>query len=421
MSRTRSQYVFDSLAASFHYVNTSGTTLGIQNGNWASNMLWTMTDEVTPGYFGKARRAEYLPINPMSQTKYEILTDSTGSTNWEVRSNGIKQWDQVWSGHLGVPGWIYAWGATISPSWAGAVPGAPDANAALTEALANARSRGFDLLTFLAEFRKTVELITHFRSRTLSRAEKVADRARKSSDPVTAFAETWLEARYGWRILAYDIAGIQESIERLQSFRAPFVRGYGTRESSSTRTTYNAGVGSYWRSVSPSTGLVADYGRVSILATQTYRRSVHAAVILEAIIDDIIEIDPIVTAWEVVPFSFILDWFINVGDVLQAYSPFATENLLGACTTTRDEIITSCICVPGTYGNPSSGWYYAPNNNQVYELETAKVTITRAPASPSATLSFNVKLNEAKLVDLASIFIAGWAKILKEVLKPNRI
>jgi len=420
MSRSRSQYVLNTFPASFYYVPNSGTISGLKNGNLSSNMLWTMTDEVTPGYFGISRRAGYLPVNPMSQTKYSVLTDTTGSTNWEVRYNGNKAWDQYWSGHLGVPGWIYAWGAGLYPNWVGAVPGAPDANAALTEALANARSRGFDLLTFLAEFRKTVELITNFRSRTLKRAERVAARASKSSDPVSAFAETWLEARYGWRILAFDIASIQEAIGKLSAYRTPFIRGYATRESSSTRTTYNVGVGSYWRQVD-GTGLVADYGRASLLATQTYKRSVHAGVILEAVIDDIIEIDPIVTAWEVVPFSFILDWFLNVGDVLQAYTPFATENLLGSYTTTRSEIITSCVSVPGTMGNPSSGWYYLPTNNQLYELETVKVTTTRATAAPSASLSFNVNLNEAKLLDLASIFIAGWAKILKDVLKPNRI
>jgi hypothetical protein len=34
-------------------------------------------------------------------------------------------------------------------------------------------------------------------------------------------------------------------------------------------------------------------------------------------------LNPLVIAWEIVPFSFVVDWFVNVGSVLQGFSDFA--------------------------------------------------------------------------------------------------
>jgi len=53
--------------------------------------------------------------------------------------------------------------------------------------------------------------------------------------------------------------------------------------------------------------------------------------------------NPFVTAWEEIPFSFVADWFVNVGEYIAAKtsSSYATE--LYACTSRRDSIQTTTM------------------------------------------------------------------------------
>lgn len=39
--------------------------------------------------------------------------------------------------------------------------------------------------------------------------------------------------------------------------------------------------------------------------------------------------------WELVPYSFVVDWFLNVSDVLNALAPVPGWKLLGSCLVTR--------------------------------------------------------------------------------------
>jgi len=48
--------------------------------------------------------------------------------------------------------------------------------------------------------------------------------------------------------------------------------------------------------------------------------------------------------WELIPFSFVLDWFVNVGDYLKAYSPAPGYKNIGGCLTT--ERIISALYTP---------------------------------------------------------------------------
>lgn len=415
--RSRSVQFEPSLACSMYNHSTSSTTT-YGTGPHVITKNDTMEDEVSPGYFSARRRGQFLPINPMTQAATKWVA-SSGSAEFEVLYNGNPTWDLTFTGHLGWYAHTTLFGSTMSPPSYASTPSWPSRSVLVTEALANARTRGFDILTFLAEFRKTMDLIARFRDRTLRRAEKIADTIGKSADPLAEFSAVWLEARYGWRILAYDMEGINESIERLKQIKPPFIRGYAS-DSNSAEYNLNYALGAYMRSVTPY-GQAGDYGRCSISINQVKERETRAGVVLEALLDDIFEVDPLVTAWEVIPFSFIVDWFVNIGDVVAAYSPFATENLLGAWSKETEKLITTGIATPGTMGNPTSGWYYSTSDTTPHLTEVINLSATRRSESPSASLSFRVNLDELKLVDLASIFITRWGKILGGLLKSTRI
>jgi len=380
-----------------------------------------MTDEVSPGYFAAKRRGQFLPVNPMVQTKGDSFYDP-GVVQFEIYYNGVLKYTHTWTGAPAATCYFWHYSSNYNPSYGGSYPSWPDSNVVLTEALANARTRGFDVLTFLAEFRKTLTLIKGFRDRTLKRAEKVADSLGKVSDPASAFAETWLESRYGWRILLFDIAAINEAIDKLNTLSTPFIRGYSEDEAVANHTvqTYSPAA-QYFRRYSPYSQ-AALWETATFVVTQSATRNVRAGVLLEAVIQDILDIDPLVTGWEIIPFSFILDWFINIGSVIEAYSPFAQENLLGAWTKETEVVQTLISAVPTTSGNPTSGWYYKLITGAgTYQCGINNTTVNRQPATPSASLSFNLKLDELKIIDLVSIFLGRYAKILGGIRKSNRI
>lgn len=429
MSRNRSRFTDLSLPVDFRYTDMSGSLISSKSGAWTDTMGEFMTDEVTPEYFSKRKRGQFLSVNPLYQSTETFISSATGETMWSVGYNGTFYYKMYFSGHVAASFWSYTMGGDFFPAYTGTYPSWPDKSAIEVEALANARSRGFDMGTFAAEWTKTLDLILNFRKRTLKRAERVQDAVvrkynrgnRLPLDAGAAFAETWLEARYGHRLLAYDMAAVHKAINRLNSMQAPLTRGYATENSVSYAVPVNHTVpAAYLRSVGPgiSTPL---HGIATGTFVQEATREVRSGAILSASLQDIISIDPLVTAWEVLPFSFIADWFLNIGDILQAFSPFASEALQGAWVTETETVTNTCICVPGTTGNPTSGWYYLPDNSIPYTLVTQSQTRTRSTASPSTYLAFRMDLNPEKILDLSSIFLSRYAGILKNILKSTRI
>jgi hypothetical protein len=408
------------LSSTLIKASDGSTYQSVANDN-SFNKSETMTDEVSPGYFAAMRRGQFLPVNPMVQSKGSSYYDPASMT-WDITYNGNLVYYQTWIGAVAASCYFWHYSSQFNPPYSGSYPSWPDSSALLTEALAQARSRGFDVLTFLVEFRKTVDLIRNFRERTLNRAEKIAGTIGKSSDPIGEFSSTWLEARYGWRILAYDIAGINQAIDRLNDWKSTFIRGYAEDEAVVSHTVQSySPANQYMRRYSPYSQ-AALWDPCTFEVTQSATRNVRAGVILQSLLDDIFELDPLVTTWEVIPFSFIIDWFTNIGDVIEAYSPFATENLLGAWTKETEVITTDVTMVPATTGNPSSGWYYETKSpGTALSCGITNTSVNRQPASPSASLSFKLNLDSLKILDLSTIFFARWAKILGGIMKTNRV
>lgn len=394
----------------------------------------SMTDSVSPGYFYKRKRGLFLPINSMTHTKYSKDISTSSLIRWKQSYTSYPYSTSGYFVHEGEAALAYMWNYTTAwPTWSGSVPSWPTESALVTEALANARSQGFDLLTFVAEWHKTVDLIRNFQSRTLLRAERVAqslkpsrfkqrdwDSTNGNPELVKAFAETWLEGRYGWRILAYDIDAINGALQKLNSMRSGLVRGYATDTNSATRVVANHTTPQQiGLKRTPTSG--ANYVRGSGSVSQRLERKLRAGSILEAVVEDILSVDPLVTAWEVIPFSFILDWFANIGSIVEAYSPFATESLLASWVSKTETLETSSTFTP------LSGLVSALN--KTYTLETGSTCVAsissevydRYSVTASANLSFKLNVDALKLTDLYSIAVSRYVGSLRKVLKSNRL
>lgn len=172
-------------------------------------------------------------------------------------------------------------------------------------------SRGWDALTFLAELNKTLRLLKDAfdrAKRLLTEADQFFEQLKKRGRDVhrnSLLLQQWLEARYGWRLLLYDIQDISKTIsdwdEKL------LVR---TKE----RTGYTKTL-TEDRSYSVSGG-AADFNYSDIREVEI---GVRGSIIAD-FVPSRIALNPFVTGWEVVPYSFVIDWFFSIGKAIDAIS-----------------------------------------------------------------------------------------------------
>jgi len=397
-----------------------------------------MTDEVTLGYFKSRRKGLHLPVNVMSKSGRKKFQSDDGSWSFKATktSNGVVQHESACSGmlsnvlsiNLGTNFPNY----TNTKAWQGSPssPSAPSTSNLIIEALADANANSWDLGTFAAEFNKTVSMINGFKGNVFRRAQNIVDSmASRKKNPYrtanavfTAFSESWLEYRYGWRTLAYDLQDIHGSLERLAGLTSKPNRG----------SAYTANTDNY--SISSQSGLYANPGTTpSMNATlvsytgvysQVRTRWARGTVMLEAVANELAFIDPLTTAWEIVPFSFIVDWFVNIGDLIKAYSPFLSGNVLHGCLSQGDTLVETSSFSPTattmvTNYPTVNGYTHQVIGGPIQRVVTTE-TYSRAPASPSFSLHLKCNVDASKLVDLSTLFqlannrrIGGLLKLIR--------
>ena len=234
-------------------------------------------------------------------------------------------------------------------------------------------SRGWDGLTFVAELHKVASMFKGFVRRLLSYGS------------ATDLAKLWLEGRYGWRILAYDMQDISNLIGDIYD-TAGITRykeraGYGEQYSDYETFEIETGVGT----------------------VEYYVQTVYSASVRGTVIADIrpphIGINPITTAWELITFSFVIDWVLNVGRALEALSflTLSSEYTAGGGTL----ITANRFC--------QSTGITTPNTNRTLSHDfyaTSSCTLTRrSPTTVSAIPSLKPNLDALKVTDLIALFM----------------
>jgi hypothetical protein len=155
----------------------------------------------------------------------------------------------------------------------------------------------------------------------------------RSGQPVTAVKNAWLTTRYGIAPSLMDIAGSVEAIEKADngSFDRYIIsnhsRRFDLRKEAST----------------PVPGYFGRYVVVPCYTSKKTSRLHEVHVRLDATIDnsaylrlrDVGLTNPLLTGWEVTPYSFVVDWFIGVGDFLEAINAWNGGYAFKAGSCTR--------------------------------------------------------------------------------------
>jgi hypothetical protein len=138
-------------------------------------------------------------------------------------------------------------------------------------------------------------------------------------------ADTWLEYSYGWKPLLNDTRNLAQATAQALIDRGSVLR-YQTAKSESrlgTRLT---------RSPPGAYGTFNAYSSIRVAIGVKFRIPSGSI----SIVDSFGLSNPLTIAWEVVPFSFVVDWFLPVGNALQALSAFNGLEFHSGWKTTLD-------------------------------------------------------------------------------------
>lgn len=181
----------------------------------------------------------------------------------------------------------------------------------------------FDLATFLAELPETVRMLGTVveRLRDIKRG-KIGKFKKLASRP----GDILLEARYGWRPLFNDLSGLSKVLSRMQEKL--------TRVSCNRKNSQVSSDDTGWYLVGED-ALRKVYKRVENTYTVTPMASVAAD-----FKPSMFQFNPLVTGYEVIPLSFVLDWVWNVGMALESLSLEILASDKTACAGFLIEIST---------------------------------------------------------------------------------
>lgn len=289
---------------------------------------------------------------------------------------------------------------------------------ALAQLNENASRSQFNLGVTMLEFGKTASMIATSASRIyhsirmlkkgrlgsaidallLTRNNHLPELRRISSNKKLTIdqrlSNQWLELRYGWRPLLNDIYSSCEATARLLH-EWPYdlvIRGAATAEFSKDNVAQIAVGARYFR----------PHYEAQSTVTQRYVRQIKVIPESYRTFNAMGLHNPYLVAWEVMPWSFVIDWFLPIGDYLAAAATPALPGSVGGCDSTR---------IKGFRQKTSNGVFHydAPNywyvENAVDLIETD--TYTRSVGGDWPTASFptisNAKWFPGRALDAISL------------------
>lgn len=335
--------------------------------------------ENTPNFHERRKKGELLPYTSWRQA--ELIGWSTGSLS-KGRNGG--RLDSVGNAPLCSNGQdLFLFDTEQCTGYAIENNLLARAQMYTDQAAANMYSSGWDVLTFLAELNKTVLMFRDFLKKIVAESKRVSPKS---------IHDMWLEGNYGWRMLVFDMFDINDALVDLteERERSKQRNGFGwaeTKEWTLTRA-------------HPQFDLIhhlKDEWKVSLRGS-----------LISDFTPPTFSFNPIRTGWELVKFSFVFDWVMNIGTWIEQLSFLALSRPYVASkgfdlTCTRTVKSTDVLCHEG--GGDGYGTWWVE-----YEFDGVMVgrLTERAPTSVSLLPSPVQKpLNAFQIADLFALALTG--------------
>jgi len=301
----------------------------------------------TPDFHSRLAAHQLIPFT-------ERKVETTACSNVPVASYGIcigspayRKWADQYIGSVATLNQVALADATPIEQ--------PDLDYLLQAAWAEAQSEGFDIATELAEMPETLKMFYGVFKATRRRAFHIRDRVKQTRkvrrkavsfeqrkrEFLKAFDDHWMEVRYGWRPLVYSSQGLVDYLEGKRN--APKYQDVKVRKTQSFTGASSAVPLWKFSWHAPYCGTSNSVVIQSPVRNHkvTGRAVVYGRIIIEAISwtssGSGLSINPLTTAWEKVPYSFVADWFVNINQIAAAHWPSVKFSSVTACTSITTE------------------------------------------------------------------------------------
>lgn len=358
----------------------------------SSHYAKTMHDRITPGYFELVKNGQLLPVNNMTMEE-EDLSETCGdfeTLKGSFRGHGALDWGPRNADLRHIP--VNAHEADYIRSLL------------RTEAWSRAKAPTFDIGAMLVELDGTIDTYANAGYRVRKHAERLAKRARKRAKTygkrMRVFQDMWLESRYGW---APEILTVLDAVEAIRRKDFAHNRGYAELTQVCVETESEDSV---WTScdvrVTTSIESVHTF-RLGVTAAYDWRISTFGGNAANA-------------WWEAVPYSFVVDWFMNVGDTLRATLPTPRVHVLSNSGWYTHTIQSQYTSITGTVLREKGGYTVpggSPNQVKGYIKSYSRTIDT---AFPTLIPAIRIDLNVTRVMDA----VALWAKSRSKVMNTLR-
>lgn len=267
---------------------------------------------------------------------------------------------------------------------------------AITDAWASISLNESDILVQIAESKKTVySLISILRHvmKIVRNVEQLKLRALMKEISPKELANRWMECRYALRPLMYDARGIitaYYSDYKRQKMRQTF-RAYASDVANTSETDVLL-----WSSSA---------GTLRGNATASRTIEVRAGVL--TFVESLQTLglwgftEPFEAAWELIPYSFIIDWFFNVGKLLASWTPNIGFKTLASWYVVTDYTYLMCQLTSGTNIPTRNYWDYRYVSGSYSKTDVFKYRCPNPDRPGLPSIQFH--LSKPKLLDLGII------------------
>lgn len=283
----------------------------------------------------------------------------------------------------------------------------PQMDVAMTELSSKMATGIASILVSFAERDKTKGMILKALDYLRRPLKDVMRECKKMSgrDKVAKVEEWWLEGRYGWRPFIYDVISVVEAQNAEARYRLTKkdVLGFNEYEEVAWRSDYGIGMAK-----------TRIYSRKRINQYVKYGQTGDFRAGIMAPFRKFGWYDLVGAGWDLVPYSFVIDWFVNVGEAAKAMEAFLLfEERVGWITFVEE---TSVFDFHQTLWDPyysSGSWYIVDSIVGPQEWLAAKATTwTRTPYTNFMPhFGARCDLDWKKVVDIAFLLDQLWRKL----------
>lgn len=296
----------------------------------------------TPNYRQVRREnKEDLPMNPFTYVEVRDLKPHGVYQYWDKTNN-------VFGVHTGP---LYTLGFPgFTPVYDQSLRDAVNANA-LNNSLINLKGMKVNLGNALGQSKQTVGMILgtaqrignslralrkgNLRNAALALGVDPKSRRNGQSlgkDPSKALADGWLALQFGWKPLVNDVYDAAEDLARLSN--EPRRVRVSTSRSKRWEKSFIEGT---WEGLPVTITDQGQYTRKYVYVF-TYRHETFANLSRFGLTN------PVAVAWELLPWSFVVDWFIPVGDFIDALDATIGFEFQKGCVTTFRKTTYTARC-----------------------------------------------------------------------------